>query len=151
MYGIALSDARRMVESVVNEEKARDSQYLREVEDTILASPAIASRDSGFYGYENRRPPRQLGAARRFAGFFDLLMGILRDAIKDRELRENDPAYVARLQDDLRAVEAIRAEWAVAMKVQGSKERGAMRHATPGLEKTCGGDCRPVSRACRDD
>jgi len=96
------------------------------VEDTILASPSIASRDFGFYGDQNGWSPRQLRAARRFAGFFDYLMYILEDAIEDRELRENNPATWLDYKMTYEQAKRFVQSGLVAMKVQGSKERGAM-------------------------
>jgi len=125
IYATAYSDVRRMVESVLREESARQGPYIGATSRTILGPPARASRDFSYAGERLGINGKQLLAARRFSGTFDFCVAQLEEAVASRELMLHQPAVWLDFHRTLESAKIFVQSGIVSLKIQGSTERGA--------------------------
>jgi len=122
----AASDIRRTLETAMNEEKVRDEPYLSATRNTILQAAALKNRDFGYYGDRHPMGPKNLKAAQRFAGLYDLAIANLTEAVQSRELKEKHPAIWRHYRRRLETLKTYVQSGIVTMTAKGMTKSGAV-------------------------
>lgn len=124
-YEIAVEDIGRMLRQAIADQTSREESYVESVSESVLAGPSMSTRDFGYLGEKLNFTRRQLTAARRFAGFYDLLTGVLDDAVANKKLAETYPSIWMHYKRTLEAARRFVRSGQIALKVTGSTVRGA--------------------------
>jgi len=122
-YQVVLGDLRKLLNTVIREERQRDGPYLSAVAESTFAPVQMSTRDFGFFGERNPLGRKQMTSARRFFGPLDLLLSILRDGMEDRSLRESNPALWAEIVRTYRQARTYTTAGLVELHSAGASER----------------------------